>query len=516
MRLSKRSFRALAIIALGLTFLSSFSPRSASADTVTSSDFRGKSFSKVVDWFDYVRQYAADNGFPCDLSCQNDHAYLYTNFINVGGFQLFYVGLVNATHNSRFVTIPLQTFFEHYKTPAGKTAVTASSFISLVAFKENSSSIYPNSPDRNDTLYASFSLGFDLPAFAGRPVPSYVATSQMIPLTSTNDNHWTWGLKYTNLNAIWWRIGVDPLARYWDRDVPRALARYAELSFTYDLTIDPTAKTAKLVASYTIGKMTDLWLLAQSPVLHLNSTGTYYLNQTRALTETIYDYLQTSQYKISIVLAQKSILVSQNTSQIATEKDDSGTVIPDDSEQDLSRAAINTEAPDGEPVFKADFGVKPTYQLYDSNDSNPATYNAITRTVRRAGWGGNPVFFFQNRFMGFLPLFVAHVDPALIQQARSGLVSFEVADYLYIISYQQWGGTRIVHDPDFTAFYQPSNNAGLVTALFIAVVAAAAVGGVFAFLFRRRKAANIAVAGYPGQAPPTQGPSPTSPPPSGR
>ena len=513
MRISKRSFRTLALVALGLILLSSFSPRSASADTVTNSDFREKSFSKVVDWFDYVRQYAVANGFtPPDAS---EHAYIYTNFINVGGFQLFYVGLVNATHNGRFVTIPLQTFFEHYKTPGGKTAVTASSFISLVSFRENSSSVYANSPDRNDELYASFSLGVNLTAFGGRPVPPYVASSQIIPLTSTSDNHWTWGLKYSNLNAIWWKIGVDPILRYWDSNVPRGLARYAELTFNYDLTIDPSAKTAKLVVSYTIGKMTDLWLLAQNPVQHLNSTGTYYINGTQASTQTIYDFLQTNQYKISIVLSQKSIVVSQNISQATTDKDGSGTSV-DDSEQDVSRSAITTEAPDQERVFRADFGVKPTYQLYDSFDANPTTYNATTRTVRRAGWGGNPVFFFQNRFMGFLPLFVAHVDPALIQQARSGLVSFEVADYLYIISYRQWGGTRIVHDPDFTAFYQPSNNAGLVTALFIAVVAAAAVGGVFAFLFRRRKAANIAVAGYPGQAPPTQGPSPTSPPPSGR
>lgn len=509
MSLSKRSLKTLALLALGLMFLLPLSPSSVSADTVESSDFREKSFSKVVDWFDYVRKYAADNDFPCDLSCQNDHAYLYTNYINVGGFQLFYVGLVNATHNSRFVTIPLQTFFEHYKTPAGKTAVTASSFISLVAFKENTSSVHPNSPDRGDELYASFSLGVDLTAFGGRPVPPYVATSKIIPLTSIDDNHWTWGLNYTNLNAIWWRIGVDSLP-YWDSNVPRGLARYSELTFTYDLTIDPSTKTAKLQTNYTVGKMTDLWLLAQNPVAHLNATGTYNLDGTLASPQTIYEFLQTGQYKLSIVLAQKAILVSQNTAQTPRDTiDGSNATAVDDSEHDVSRAAVSTEAPDGERVFRADFGTKPTYQLYDLDDSNPTAYDATTRTVRRLGWAGNPVFWFQNKFMGFLPLFVAHVDPALIQHARNGLVDFVASDYVYIISYQQWGGTKIVHDPDFTAFYQPSST-GFLTALFIAVAAAAAVGGVFAFLFRRRKA-NIA-AGYPGQAPPGQGPAPAGPP----
>src|SRR3970282_502277 len=153
---------------------------------------------------------------------------------------------VNATDNGKYITVPLQTFFEHYKTPGGKTAVTASSFISLVAFRDNAtSSLYPDSPDRGDDLYASFSLGVTLTAFAGRSIPPYVAGSQIIPLTSLDDNHWTWGLKYTNLVAIWWRVGTDPLNAYFDSNVPRGLARYAELTFTYNLTIDPSPQKRK-------------------------------------------------------------------------------------------------------------------------------------------------------------------------------------------------------------------------------------------------------------------------------
>ncbi len=489
--------------------LGSFAPRSASgATTIQSTDFQQQSFSKVTDWFDYVRQYAAANGLPAPNS--SEHAYLYTNYINVNGFQLFYVGLVNATHLGRYVTIPLQSFFEHYKTPGGKTAITASSFISLVAFQENSSTIYPNSPDRNDTLYASFSLGFNMSAF-GSQTPSYVASSQITPLTTSDNFHWTWGLKYTNLNAIWWRIGVDPLNPSWDSSIPRALSRYSELTFNYDLTIDPTTKTAKLTTSYTIGKVTDLWLLTRWPVQHLTATGTYYLNGTQASTQTVYQYLNAGGYKMSIVLAHKAILASHTT----TDKDDSGKSV-DDSDDDVTRSGIDTKADDGERVFRADFGVKATYKLYDPSETNYQTYNVTTRTVRRPGWGGNPVFAFQNRFMGFLPLFVAHVDPALFQQAQAGMVSFAVANYLYVIAYPQWGGTRIVHDPDFTAFYQPASNAGLLTSLFIAVAVAAAVGGVIAFLLRRRKTANVALGGATGPAPPGQGPIPTGPPSPGR
>ncbi len=338
-----------------------------------------------------------------------------------------------------------------------------------------------------------------------------MAGSQIIPLTTTDNFHWTWGLKYTNLNAIWWRIGVDPLSPFWDPSVTRAFSRYSELTFNYDLTIDPNSKTAKLTTSYTIGKVTDLWLLTRLPVQHLNSTGTYNLDGTLASTQTVYEYLNLGGYKMSIVLAHKAILESHT----AADKDDLGRPV-DDSDNDVSRSGIDTRADDGERVFRADFSVKPKYKLFNISETSYQAYNVTARTVRIHGWGGNPVFSFQNRFMGFLPLFVVHVDPALFQQARAGMVSFDVSDYLYVIAYPQWGGTRIVHDPDFTAFYQPAGNIGLLTSLFVAVAVAAAVGGVIAFLLRRRKTTNVAFGGARGPTGPVKGPVPTGPPSPGR
>jgi multisubunit Na+/H+ antiporter MnhC subunit len=509
MQIPNRTIRIVALTALALMVLTSFMPRYASADTVQSSDFQQQSFTKVVDWCDYVRTYAAANNVPAG-SCSTGHVYIYANYVNVGGFQMLYTGLVNATNpdTGKFVTIPLQTFFEHYKTPGGKDAITASSFLSLISFTENSSTIYPNSPDRNDTIYASFSLGANLTAFAGHPQPAYVASSQVIPLTSPAPNQWAWGLRYTNLNAVWWRIGVDPVYPFWDPITPKGVAQYDELTFNYALTLNSTAKTAQLTTSYTIGKVTNLWVLSPLPVRHYNSTGTYDINGAQlpgpAGQVTVYDFLQSGGYKLSIVLANKTILASHTIS----DKTDSNASV-DDSDANATRTAVTTSSDDGERIFKADFSAKPTYQLYDSSDANPQTYDVTVRSVRRGGWGGNPVFAVQNAFMGFLPLFVAHVDYPLFQAARAGLASFAASDYLYTISYPQWGGTRIVNDPSFTAFYQPAGNAGLLTAIFIAVAVAAGIGGVFAFLLRRKKTSSISFTGTSGSAP--QGPAPPSP-----
>jgi len=512
MKLQLRKARAISILALGLMMSLAFIPKTTHADTVTNTDFQSQSFSKVIDWYDYVRQYATTNGFTPPNS--TEHAYIYANYINVGGFQLFSAGLVNVTHNGiNFVTIPIQTFFEHYKTPGGKDVITSSSFISLVAFRENSTTdVYPNSPDRGDENYASFNLGVNLTALTGHKMPSPISTAQIIPLTSTDSNHYSWGLKYTNLNAMWWKVNPDPLFPCCLPTTPRGLAQYTELTFDYALAIDPNSKTATLTTSYTIGRVTDLWVISTTPAVHMNSTGTYNLDGTARNATTVYQFLAAKQFKLSIVLSQKAIIAGTST----TNKDDAGASVDNDSSTDVTHTGINTSAADNERAFRADFGVKPQYNLYnytkDPSEATYSTYNVTARTVNRNGWGGNPVFWFQNAFMGFLPLFVAHVDPALIQQAKSGMVSFTVTDYLYIISYPTWNGYRIVNDPAYTAYYQPASNLGFLTAIFIAVAVAAGVGGVFAFLFRRRRTASMAMAGTPSQAP-NQPPGPVTGPP---
>src|SRR5256712_734002 len=502
--------KALPLIALSLLFLvPAVAFQCANASRVSNGDFQAQSFSKVVDWYDYVRQYAANNNLPQPNA--TEHAYIYTNYINVGGFQLFYAGLVNATHNGTFVTIPIQPFFEHFKTAGGKDAITASSFISLVSFNESNADPYPNSPDKTDTVYASFSLGVNLTAITGHKLPGYVASSQVTPLTQVDSQHYTWGLKYTNLNAIWWKINPDPFVPTADLVTPRGFAQYSELSFNYALAIDPTSKTATLTASYTIGRITDLYILSPTPAIHLNGTGTFDLNGSKTSSQSIYQFLQSRQMKLSIVLANKAILAST-----VTNKDDSGACYDNGTSTNYTHTAVNTEARDEDKFFKADFGVKSAYQLYnntaDPSENTASAKNVNVRTVNLNAWGGNPVFWFQNRFMGFLPLFVANVDPGLIAQAKEGLKNFAVSDYLYIISYPTWGGYKIVHDPDYTAFYTPASNVGLLTAIFLAVAVAAGVGGLFAFLFRKRRVAGIAVSGSGTTGPsPTQDPTPSGP-----
>src|SRR5437660_10963829 len=158
-----------------------------------------------------------------------------------------------------------------------------------------------------------------------------------------------------------------------------------------------------------------------------------------------------------------AVLATTNTNDTT----DSGSSVDSNNEYAVTHTGVNTVASDNERVFRTDFGVKSSCQLYNYTSGTQTNYNVTARTANRPAWGGNPVYGIQNAFMGFLPLFVYHVDPTLFQAARTGMARFTLANYLYIISYRTWVGHKIVNDPDSTAHYQQLVNVGFLEAILV-------------------------------------------------
>ncbi len=475
---------------LALTFALTIGMRPTSAETLSPNDFKLQSFSKTVDFFDYVRAYAAGHGMtPPNASW---HAYLYQNYINVSGFQLFYSGLINITAGQGAVTIPVQSFLEHYKTPNGKDVLTSSSFIMLLAFNDTASSKYGDYPDINDNLYASFSLGFDITNITGdAQKPALSSKTTVIPLTSSdNGKTWEWGMRYTNLTAIWWRMFINPLNPRFE-PLPIAITTYEELTFTYKLELNPTNHKATLTANYVIGRMTNLWLIGWfiiwPVVAHLNSTGTYLVNGAKLSDETIYQFLEKQHIKMSIVLFQNSLVLDHTTTSKSTVNNEDVT----DTEVDVSNGAISTQA-GNEEIFRTDFGTKKQYKLYNYTAGNTEkSYDAITRTAPRPGFARNPLFFMHVALLKYVPLIVAHIDPPLYQKAKNHMLNMEYADCFYIISYPMYSGFKVVHDPTYTAYIAGTTTTGLPNLfgliLIGGIIAIVVIGAVFVLKRRGSK-----------------------------
>jgi len=499
--------KILSGIMLFLTLSAFITVRPATADTLTQNDFKLKSFSKTIDFFDFARAHAAAAGKP--IPQPNWHAYLYQTYINVSGFQLYYSGLVNITAETGALTIPVQSFIEHYKTPNGKDVLTSSSFIMLLAFNDTATSKYPNSPDINDNLYASFSLGLDLTdIYGGNTKPALSSKTEIIPLTSeNNDQTWKWGMRYTNLTAIWWRMWTDPLNPRFEA-WPIAITTYDELTFTYELNLDPTNHQATLTASYTIGRMTNLWLIHWlffiPVVVHYNSTGAFTPDgQTKLSDETIYKFLDKQHIKMSIVLFQNSLILGdvKTTSSYNNQN-------VTDAEVSVSNGEISTKA-GNEEIFKTDFGTKASYQLYnytaDRDEIEYTTHSAVTRTAPRSGYAKNPLFSMHVALLKYVPLIVQHIAPSLYQKAKDYMLNMTYADYFYLISYPEYSGFKVKHDPTYTAYIAgtigttpPQSLLGLV--LVGGIIAVIAIGVVL--IVKRRGAKTQTL-------PPPSPPAPT-------
>ena len=432
----------------------------ASADTLASTDFNAQSWSKTVDYFNYLRLDAALNGKP--MPPTNWHALTYLAYINTTGLQLFYCGLQSIAFGSLNFTTPIQTILMHYKTQnTSSDVVTASSFLMLMAFKDNETvANIPNSPDVNDTLYASTSFGIDLRSWFGNAPPAGLnSQTTVIPLTeSTDGTHWSWGMQYTNLTAIWYKTHVDPNNHSYN-STPVAVTKYDELTFTYDLTINKTARKATLTENYVIGRMRDLYFWASvnglQALLHFNSTGCY---RTFAGTQlngtTVYDWLGENKIKMSIIQYQTTMMINHYVQNLA------GSANVTDSDVNVTNTDVATIANTGERVLDTSFGAKNTYQLYnytrDTSESTCNNYTAVIRTSKIRGFALNAVISNSTSFLRYITYVLRHIDEPMYDQGRTLTLNVTGADYLYIISYPTYSGFKIVNDPMCTMYYAPS------------------------------------------------------------
>jgi hypothetical protein len=462
------------------------------ADTLVKTDFEQESFAKTVDYFDYVRAYATLNGIQTPANFAKWHANMYMTYINTSGLKLLYAGLDNiTTDGSAYLRIPMQSFIMHYKTnETNRDVIMASTFLMLMAFNESANTLYPDSPDRNDVLFASFSLGFDLSSL-GATLPVLNSKTETIPLTHEG-NQWTWGMKYTNLTALWWRTWINPNNPRFQNSWPVGLTVYDELTFTYKLTIDPTTGTATLQENHIIGRMRHLFVgIIPALWVYYNSTGTYGMLGRKIGNETIYDYIQNNGLKMSIVNYQTSIMADHATYS-ATPSGQNVT----DTETQVSGTSINTYTDDGEKIFNTDFGTKATYELYnytaDPTETEFQTYDSTARTVDVTGYAGNAgLFVYQIGLMRFLPLVVVHMYPALFAKAMSTITDMSKANYFYVIAFPEYSGYRVEQDPVFTAYMAatPSTTPNTPSGAGVIIIALViiAVGVAIAVLLTRRK-----------------------------
>jgi hypothetical protein len=468
--------KTLSIAIAFLLVINSFSVIKAQAsDQITKNDFTVGSFSKTIDLFEYARTHAeAIGGTPPPADWTSDTV---VNYINQNGLKLLYMGFAGVDYGKAKFQLPLQSIVERFNTTKGEPAITASSFLMLMAFNDTKASAYPGSPDKEDNLWASFSMGTDFTEILPEgKTPKMITSVEVTPLKNSG-NEYTWGMKYKYLAAIWWRVaGSGP------KLLPTALCVYDELGFNYRLVFNQSDGTAKLYITYTIGEMRDLWTVGYLGLLpivtHFNSTGTYNLRQQKIGAENIHGFLERNKISMSIVMGQRTWVADKEVSN----KVNGQTAVTEG--VDVTSASIQSTTTDGQKVFDAAFGEKKTYKL--ETTSGEKTYNSVTRIADVTFYAKNPILRLQNSLLYYGNAIVSQIFPLKYAEMAKVWMNATKADYLYVTSYPTYDGYKVIHDPVLTAYIPPvktSQGGGVPipeATVFIGV------GIVVLFLMRRR------------------------------
>jgi len=444
---------------------------SEASDTITANDFGPGSWSKSIDIFEYARRYAEVNGgTPPPTEWTSN---LVINYINQNSVKLLYMGFAGVDNGKAEFQLPLQSIVERFNTTNGEPAMTASSFLMLMAFNDTETSLYSGSPDKGDNLFASFSIGTDFSEVLPEgETPKLKTSVEVIPMTNSG-NEYTWGMKYKDLAAIWWGVaGSAP-------KLPIAICVYNELGFNYRLTFSPSEGTVKLYVTYTIGEMRDLWTVSSIGFLplitHYNSSGTYNLRQQKTGTENIHAFLERNSIEMSIVMCQRTWVADKEVSNKVN-----GSNITEGAE--VSSGSIQSTTPDGQKVFEVAFGEKKSYKLETA--SGERTYDSVTRTADVTYYAKNPLLILQNSLLYYGNTLMAHLFPVRYPEVARVWMNATKADYLYIIAYPTYGGYKVIHDPVFTAYIPPVKTLGGGVPIPIASVLIG-IGVVVLFLVKR-------------------------------
>jgi len=242
------------------------------------------------------------------------------------------------------------------------------------------------------------------------------------------------------------------------------------------LTINPSGNTTTLTENHVIGRMRDLWY----GLAHYNSTGTYGpFGLVKIGNDTVYDFIQNNQIKMSIVNFQTSILADHTTYSQTSTGQNALT-----SDADISKTSVGTFADDGEKISQADFGTKDTYKLFnytaDQTETTYSTYNATARTTKPVGYAAiSGLFTYHIALMKLLPLVVVHMFPGMYAKSLATLSNMSLANYFYVVAYPTYSGYRVEHDPTLTVYMSVTEAANPLSPgniwPFLVLAAAAAI-----------------------------------------
>jgi len=396
----------------------------------------------------------------------------YVNYESVQAFLLCLNMVQNANGTG---TVPFQLFGMHYKTPEGREVFIGAELAFLMVFNDSYNGTGPGAnglpdPGHEDVLYV---VPFGVGAALGG---AYLPTVNVHPVQKLGVGHYKFGIQYLNLYAF---VSPNFLASMVFRT--GWIAKFSELTVDYEVTMDNETGVVRAETWYTLGQVTELWAIILGLPIPVNPRD---IPDTMGISVVHFVTVFTSKY--------------QGASANST-----GNTIDPDITAPLDQDIVLKVGNDGERAMQ--IGTRGTFDLVNESSgmtvrADQPAMNAIVGAhavdlllvAWQLGFGAGAMSTFayamsdyvQSKYSGPLDLAQRSLVPANAD-------GFNAYPLWYAVSFPQWDGYRVVHDPVYTAYTdmnlgaeaQPPNLGGLVVLLLILVVVIA----VIALLVTRKK-----------------------------
>jgi len=396
------------------------------------------------------------------------------SYVNYEGVQAFLLCLNTIENANGTGALPFQLFGMHYRTPEDREVFIGAELAFLMVFNDTYNGTGPGAnglpdPGHEDVLYV---IPFGVSSVLGEG--DYAPEVNVRPVQRLGEGHYRFGIQYLNLYAL-------VLPDFFVSAILRTgfVAKFSELTIDYEITMDNTTGVVRAETWYTLGQVTELWGILFGFPFKLSPSD---IPDTMGISVVHFVSVFTSRYMGAFGNETGDII---NT----------GITAPVD--QDL----VLKVGDNGERAMQ--IGTRGTFDLINETsgltvkDDQPAL-NAIVSTQAvdlllvawQLGFGAGAMSIFayalsdyvQEKYTGPLDL----AQRSLLPANRDGFNAFPM---WYAVSFPQWEGYKVVHDPVYTAYTsmgseaEPLNPGGFIVLMVIIIVVIVAV----AVLASRRK-----------------------------
>lgn len=358
------------------------------------------------------------------------------SFVNYGDAQAFLLSLNMINNMNWTATFPFQLFGLHYYTPEDREVFIGAIFAFLMAFDDTYNGSGPGSNGLPDP--GNENVFYVIPFGAAELInASYVPQANVIPVQKLGSGHYRFGIQYLNLYAIVSQNFVASMiyASGW-------VAKFSELTVVYDVSMDNRTGELRAETFYTLGQVTELWAIILGIPIKVNPHD-------------MPDTMGISVVHFVTVFTSKYAGAAGNST--------SYTINPE-LNRALDEDIVLKVGDDAERAMK--IGTRGTFDLIDEltettirNDSNAlsAIVSANAVDLLLVAWqlgfaaGTMSVFayamsdYIQSQYSGPADL----ANRSLVPQNKQG---FNANPLWYAVSFPNWDGYRVEHDPVYTAY----------------------------------------------------------------